>query len=242
LVGYRSTSIIRPRHRIGKAGGTIIMMMLSSMAITHRFDPAGRLSALAVVCLAAGACGRSQVIRTSSAPVPLVSATFAGSLPALRARILDRFGGGHTLPEPFDRMTATALAPPQYAPDWADTAVDPGGFLDPYRKLSPAQRQHDILIQDPIGEVYWVSEYSTAQGPVRFRCGFILHFVDRESPSPPTTEIQIYELVPTVWVGERWSLSAHGIGFGRHRDIRFVEPTTRDRQDVVTLLERLLTR
>jgi hypothetical protein len=159
----------------------------------------------------------------------------------MRTRILDGFArGGGRLPAPFNRMTAAALELPQFAPDWAATAVDPGGFLAPYRQLSPAERRHDILIQEPTGDVYWTSEYSTADGPVRFRCAFILHLIDQEEPAPAaTTAIQVYELVPTVWVGERWGMSAHGIGFGRHHDIRFVEPTTKDRRDLLALIGRI---
>jgi len=41
-----------------------------------------------------------------------------------------------------------------------------------------------------------------------------------------------------VWVGEHWAMAAHGIGFGRYHDIRFVGPTTKDRQDLVSLLGR----
>jgi len=34
--------------------------------------------------------------------------------------------------------------------------------------------------------------------------------------------------------------SAHGVGFGRVRDIRFVEPTVKDRIAVLDLVQRLL--
>jgi len=43
-------------------------------------------------------------------------------------------------------------------------------------------------------------------------------------------------------MGEHWATAAHGNGFGRYHDIRFVEPTTKDRQDLVSLLERIATR
>jgi hypothetical protein len=50
----------------------------------------------------------------------------------------------------------------------------------------------------------------------------------------------VYEVVPTVWVGEHWAMSAHGIGFGRYHDIRFVEPTVKDRVDALDIVDQLL--
>ena len=45
---------------------------------------------------------------------------------------------------------------------------------------------------------------------------------------------------PSVGVGERWAMSKHGIGFGRYHDIRFVEPTIKDRRDVLELVDGLV--
>jgi hypothetical protein len=96
------------------------------------------------------------------------------------------------------------------------------------------------LLEEATGDFYWPSEYRTiggAEGQVPFRCGVILHLVPGES----TTEIQVYEMVPTVWVGEHWALSAHGVGFGRYHDIRFVEPTVTDRVKALEWLDHVLT-
>jgi hypothetical protein len=35
-------------------------------------------------------------------------------------------------------------------------------------------------------------------------------------------------------------MSAHGIGFGRYHDIRFVEPTVKDRVDALDIVDQLL--
>ena len=103
--------------------------------------------------------------------------------------------------------------PPDYPPDWMETLADPGNFLE------------------------WRSEYETAAGPTKFRCGFILHF---EQGRPLSTEVQVYEKTPQVWVGERWAFSRHRIGFGKVRDIRFVAPTVKDRLDLLDALNGLL--
>ena len=52
--------------------------------------------------------------------------------------------------------------------------------------------------------------------------------------------MQVYELVPSVWVGEHWAFAAHGVGVGRYDDIRFVEPTVNDRVKTLELLDRVL--
>jgi hypothetical protein len=189
-------------------------------------------------CAAANACRETPLVHAPQGDRRVVSRVYAATLPTARARILDRFATSRgAFPEPFNHMTASELTAPRFPPDWLVTSIDPGGFLVAYKQLYPADRQHDVLIQEPTGDLYWPSVYATAEGPVQFRCGFILHFVDRPAAG---TEIQIYEVVPTVWVGEHWAMSAHGVGFGRYHDIRFVEPTTKDRNDLFDLLDHIL--
>ena len=75
----------------------------------------------------------------------------------------------------------------------------------------------------------------TAASP--FKGGLIVHLVTQ---GPSSTEVQVYELVPSVWVGEHWAFTAHGVGVGRYHDIRFVEPTVTDRVKTLELLDRVL--
>jgi hypothetical protein len=172
----------------------------------------------------------------------VVARIYPDSTAHLRAAILDAFDGSRSqLQEPFRHMSSNALTPPTFSADWLVTTVDPGGYLDAYRMLPADMRSHDVLIQDPTGDFYWNSEYGTTDTdrPVRFHCGFILHLVTQ---GPSSTEVQVYELVPSVWPGEHWAFSAHGVGVGRYHDIRFVEPTVTDRVQVLELLDRVLRR
>jgi len=170
-----------------------------------------------------------------------VSRSYIVSASAASARILDEFHRSPSkLPEPFHRMIANALTPPVFSSDWLVTLVDPGTFLDPYKRLAPSDKLNDLWLQEATGDFYWPSEYRTldvADRTVPFRCGLILHLV---AQGPSSTEIQIYETAPTVWVGEHWALTAHGVGFGRYHDIRFVEPTVTDRVKGLEMLERVL--
>jgi hypothetical protein len=193
-----------------------------------------------VTVIGLAGCGELPVARSGLPQERVVSRLSRSPEPAARAAILNAFATSREgLPEPFNRMTATELMPPRFQPDWLATTVDPGGFLDEYKGRPPAERARGVLIEDPIGDVYWQSEYENQVGSLRFRCGFIVHFIDRQTAG---TEIQVFEVVPTVWVGEHWAMAAHGIGFGRYHDIRFVEPTTKDREDLVSLLERIAAR
>ena len=49
--------------------------------------------------------------------------------------------------------------------------TDPGGYLESYKRIPAPLRVHDILIEEPTGDLYWPSEYSTAAGTVNFAGG-----------------------------------------------------------------------
>jgi hypothetical protein len=191
--------------------------------------------------LMSAACRETSIARRGPTQQRLVTRTYGDSLVHARAKILDVFTGSRSqLPEPFRHMRANALTPPSFRPDWLTTFVDPGGYLDAYKRISPDERVDDLLLQDPTGDFYWDSEYTTVEPvdrPVRFHCGLIVHLVTRGLSS---TEVQVYELVPSVWAGEHWAFAAHGAGVGRYHDIRFVEPTVTDRIKALDLIDRVL--
>ena len=207
-----------------------------------RAKPTGATLALALfpVTLGLAACGETPVVRSGPVQQRIVARTYAGPPATARAKVLEVFEHARTtLPEPYRQMTARALTSPRFSPDWLVTFVDPGGFLESYKRLPAADKAQDVLIQDATGDLYWASEYqnSTTKEPVRFHCGLILHLVPSGSAR---IEVQIYEVVPTIWVGEHWALAAHGIGPARVHDIRFVEPTVTDRVKTLEILDRLL--
>jgi hypothetical protein len=209
-----------------------------------RFGP----GALACAVLLFAGCAAPPIVRSGPPQRRVVGRSEEPTAVAVRSKILARFAEPAGLPPPFDHMTAVELTPPRFGPDWLAGWVDPGGFLTEYRQLSDTERSNDVLVSDPTLDVYWRSEYATASGPVRFHCGFIIHFAparalpdqDRAAAAAAGSVVEVYEMVPTVWVGERLGLQAHGIGFGRIHDIRFVEPTVKDRVDVLDLIDRIL--
>ena len=156
----------------------------------------------------------------------------------LRARIFERYRASHaSLSEAFRVLQMTEQPPPGSSPDWLVTYVDTAGFLKPYVDLPDSARSYDLVLREPTGDKYWTSEYETTDGPVRFQCGLIVHFVPR---SPTETEVQVFEIVPTMWVGEHWAMAKEGIGPAKVHDIRFVEPTVRDRHAVLDFVDSIL--
>ena len=203
------------------------------MASSSPHVPLASLLAAALALIGLVSCAPS-VARNGPAQSRVVSRAYHVDLESLRASILSRFEDrGTGLPSPFRRMRAIELQGANYPPDWLAGWRDDGDFLGPYKSIPGSLRLKDLLLEEPTGDVYWQSEYSTAGGPVKFRCGFILHF---SRPARSTTEVQVYEKVPEIWAGERWDFLRHGIGFGKVHDIRFVEPTVSDRLNMLDLV------
>jgi hypothetical protein len=188
-----------------------------------------------VASLALTACRDAPVSRNGPAQERIVSRTYPSSASDLRAAILQRYAQlDATRSEMFRVLSISEQPPPGFSPDWLDAYVDPGGFLEPYRRLAPADRENDLVLREPTGDRYWLSEYEANGRAAPFHCGLIIHFVER---TRGTTEVQVFEVVPTVWVGEHWAMSREGPGFGKYHDIRFVEPTVKDRVAVLELID-----
>jgi hypothetical protein len=202
-----------------------------------------RGAAVLACALFSSACSETPIVRNGPPQQRVISRAYGVSVADARKKVLDAFATQRaSLPPPFHQFIAVELTPPNYPPDWIAGFVDPGGFLADYKRLPPAERANDLLLREPTGDVYWLSDYAVAgdEGrPVKFRCDLIVHFIPRE---PSFTEIQVYELVPDVWVGEHWAFARHGPGFGRYHDIRAVEPSVADRFRALDLLDRVLTR
>lgn len=188
--------------------------------------------------LAAAACSETPIVRNGPAQRQIVSRTYARGARELRATLLEEYHKrSATLPEIFQILSISDQPPPGFSPDWLVGYVDPGGYLEPYRRLAHAERTNDLVLLEATGDRYWLSEYEANGRPVQFHCGLIVHFVE---PTPGTTEVEVFEVVPTVWVGEHWAWGKEGFGLGRYHDIRFVEPTVRDREAVLQFIDSIL--
>jgi hypothetical protein len=181
-------------------------------------------------------CANEPVARRGDPQQRVMSRSYPLDLATFREKIRAYFRELPNAPIPFHSMVVIELKPPNYSPDWLLSWVDPGNFLVAYKQISAGDRSQDLLIEEPTGDRYWQSEYATTSGPARFRCGFIVHL---ERHGPLATEVQVYEMVPEVWVGEHWELLHHGIGFGKVHDIRSVEPTVKDRMDLLDALNEI---
>jgi len=192
----------------------------------------------AIVVLVIAGCRPTPITRNGPAQERIVSRSYSIPLNDLRARMLDRYPAARAGSDAFRALEMTEQPPPGFAADWLVGYIDPGAFLEPYVHLPDSARANDLVLRDPTGDKYWTSEYETATGPVRFQCALIVHFIPR---SAAETEVQVFELVPTVWVGEHWvAMAKEGIGPAKVHDIRVVEPTVRDRRMVLDLVDSIL--
>ena len=162
-----------------------------------------------------------------------MSATVPVALETLRSAVIAEMKARNAAPPPVTGMWLIELS--TWQPDWAVTYVDPGGYLAPYRTLPAADRARDLLLED-FTNPSWTSEYESDRGPVPFRCGFVVHFGVTTADS---TRVSVYEVTPEVTLGKVWALVHEGIGFAKVDDIRDVEPTVTDRQQVLTWIEIL---
>lgn len=196
------------------------------------------IRALALLSVLAVACRATPITRDGPPQARLVSRVYPIAMEELRAKILDRYSATREqLSDAFRALDITGQPPPGFSPDWLAGYVDPGGFLKPYVDLPDSLRARDLILREATGDKYWTSEYRTGDGPIRFRCALIVHFVPHASNQ---TELQVFEVVPTVWVGEHWTLAKEGIGPAKVHDIRFVEPTVRDRLALLEFVDAVV--
>ena len=196
------------------------------------------LRTLTFLIAAAVACRATPITRNGPPQQRIVSRIYPVAMDSLRAKTLDRYTATHMrLSDAFRVLKMTEQPPPGFSADWMAGYIDPDGFIKPYVDLPDSLRSHDLVLREATGDRYWTSEYQTSDGPIRFHCTLIVHFVPRAQNE---TEVQVFELVPTVWVGEHWAMAKEGIGPAKVHDIRFVEPTMRDRTAVLDFIDTVL--
>lgn len=110
-------------------------------------------------------------------------------------------------------------------------------FIRRYVAIPLNLRTSDFYLYEPTGDEYWPSEYRYRGQPAKFRCSFFIHV---EPAAGASTRVEIFEYQPQIWVGERFGFSAHAALPTTFHDIRFVEPTTIDRLELLSLLLKSL--
>jgi len=107
--------------------------------------------------------------------------------------------------------------------------------LAAYASLDDRQRRRDFYVFD-LSDRYWTSEYVWLGRPARFKTDFIVHLAEAEAGG---TRVEVLEYRPRVNLGEHFDLRGHH-GPGFYDDVRFVAPTTRDREELLALIVGLL--
>lgn len=114
-----------------------------------------------------------------------------------------------------------------------DRGVD--SIVERYVRIPSELRSRDFYLYEPSGDFYWNSEYFYQGRPAKFRCSFLIHL---EASKDSGTKLEIFEYQPTIWAGEYVGLSAHAILPAKLHDIRPVQPTTVDRNEVLQMVRQ----
>lgn len=108
-------------------------------------------------------------------------------------------------------------------------------WLQRYIAIPPEARRHDLRLQW-VTDVFWPAEAYVYEGrPAKFTTNFLVHF---EAVDEAATAIEIFELLPTIWVGRKFGVGAHGPG--RFRDYRDAEQSLGERADLLDFIRRLV--
>jgi hypothetical protein len=114
-----------------------------------------------------------------------------------------------------------------------DRGVD--SFVGRYVRIPSVLRSRDLYLYEPSGDFYWESEYFYKGQPAKFRCSFLIHL---EAAKDSGTKVEIFEYQPTIWAGEYVGLSAHAIFPIMLHDIRPVQPTTTERNEILRMVQQ----
>ncbi|HWX42702.1 MAG TPA: hypothetical protein VN345_16235 [Blastocatellia bacterium] len=146
----------------------------------------------------------------------------------------------------FGQFLLAAPGDPRFPDDYQLKAFSKDNPpLAEYVALDASARKQDFYVTPPYAaaevtagstDYYWESEYYYNDKPAKFRCKFIIHL---EPQGGSSTRIDVIEFQPEIWVGRKFDVLGHG-GPGYYHDIRFVEPTTKDRIELLDYLKRIL--
>ena len=139
----------------------------------------------------------------------------------------------------FSRFSLAQVGEEQFPADYQLSNYQEDELLRRYLSIDVARRRLDFYLYDfsdaDNPKDYWTSRYYRGSEPVLFRCNFIIH---HEPEGAGHTKVEIFEFAPRVWVGKKFGLERHGLGY--HLDIRNVAPTASDRVELLALLEEAL--
>jgi len=124
---------------------------------------------------------------------------------------------------------------PLFPPDeeiLLDRGVD--SFVERYVRIPAELRARDLYLYEPSGDYFWESEYFYQGQAAKFRCSFFIHL---EPAGGTGTRVEIFEYQPTIWVGEYFGMSAHAVLPTMLHDIRAAQATTKDRKEVLLMIE-----
>jgi hypothetical protein len=201
--------------------------------VASRRRSAASLVAIAVLATLISACTGTALTRAAE-PRASYSTTVAERSDAVKATVVALFADKARLRDtPFAAFAAHPVGDQVFPEDFQLEHASGGAQdVNAYVAIPRAERADDLYLFDPIG-TFWKSEYEANGAPVPFHCNFVVHLANRGTSH---TEIFAIEHAPTVNAGRRFFLLGHE-GPGFYDDLRIVQPTNRDREALLRLLE-----
>jgi hypothetical protein len=174
--------------------------------------------------------------RQGEARAHVAQAVAARSADEVHARLARGLAGALGAADKFRDAHLAASDDPVFPdPQQLRLAAGDDPALAAYAALDHGQRQRDFYVFD-LSDTYWTSEYVWRGRPARFKTDFIVHVADADAGG---ARVEVAEYRPRVNLGEYFDLRGHH-GPGFYDDVRFVAPTTRDREELLELVVGLL--
>lgn len=195
----------------------------------------GRFSGLPVVLcsvLSLVSCASWKQVEKNvdSDPFERVSATLQADIGTVRQTLLDLPRTPHhsedILPS-FPDLDLFLVAPhgdPIFPDDGSMRVnLDRSPWMQTYLALPENTRAQDVYLY-AVTDLFWPSDYAYEGTPAKFYSDFIVHL---EPASDTTTQVEVFEYLPRIWIGKSFQLGAHGPCMCR--DQRWVDQTKGDR-------------
>jgi hypothetical protein len=178
---------------------------------------------------------QKKIERRPNTPVKPVIGTVPADVKIVNEVICECFSGRRVLPNPFTEFHCVGLNDLRFPKDFqvqAEAQGDP--LLAAYIAKPKNLRMDDLCLFKASGKPYWVTEYYYNNKQAPFKCRFLIHL---EAADAASTRVEILEFEPSIEVGAYASALSGSPG-----EIHWVEQTTKDRLDLLNIIEEAVQR
>ena len=206
--------------------------------------PGSPVLAIALLCAVVHTSCSSfkQIDKTANTnPLERVSVTLPVNIATTRKALLELPRTPHSSEEilPGFPSLDLFLVAPRGDPIFPDDGsirvnLDRAPWMTTYLSLPEEERTQDLYLY-AVTDLFWPSDYVYKGEPTKFYSDFIIHF---ETAGDASTQVEVFEFLPRIWVGRSFQLGAHGPCMCR--DQRWVGQTKGDRAALLRAIQALV--